>query len=85
MSEETAVANEKGRDRASLPFVCDYAETNQYQHYVEPRESRSNAVSGRRNFRRQGAPSERGDGIVTYVEPRESRSNAVFGNLYTRN
>ena len=37
-----------------------------------------------RNRSRQGAPSERGDDIVTYVEPLESRSNAVLDDLYNQ-
>ena len=38
----------------------------------------------RRNRSRQGAPSERGDGVVTYAEPLESRSNAVLDDLYNQ-
>ena len=34
-------------------------------------------------MQRQGAPSERDDGIADYDEAHESRSNAVFANLYT--
>jgi len=37
-----------------------------------------------RNFARQGAPSERGDGIVTYVEEFESPDNEAYGDLYNQ-
>jgi len=63
--------------RRSSPYTGEPDKENKVSRNLHKR-SRSRILA------RQGAPSERGDGVFTYVEPLESMSNAVSRDLHER-